>query len=232
MNSSLGGDGIGLIWHVNPHTSDGSCDNSEMLSVATLFARKRTKSVHGLVHVLVCGGSSVQWLDTTTQEWSRIVRELAASARGVGMRWITVCPYVGSFTEVDKDQVCNRIALATGGTINGSTVTQPADDGFTISFNVCADGQQRFVDVADSLPESLITEASLSCAIHAPALFDPDLIVVHGPRNKVPQSLMWELGYSELVFVDTPWRKLKSFDVQQAISDFTTRERRFGGIDV
>jgi undecaprenyl diphosphate synthase len=68
--------------------------------------------------------------------------------------------------------------------------------------------------------------------MHVPALFDPDLVVVHGPSQKIPPSLMWELGYSELVFVNTPWRKLKSVDVQRAISDFTTRDRRFGGIDV
>jgi len=221
-----------FICHVSTQTSDGSCDNGEMLSVATLFKRKRTKSVDGLVHVLVCGGSSVQWLDTTTQEWSRITAELSNSARGVGMRWITVCPYGGSFSEADRNQICERIARATGGAIERSTVTHLDVDGFTISFNVCADGQQRFVDVTDSLANSLITEDALSSAIHAPALFDPDLIVVHGPTNKVPQSLMWELGYSELVFVDTAWRKLKSTDVQQAISDFTTRERRFGGIDV
>jgi len=148
------------------------------------------------------------------------------------MRWITICPYVGWFTEMEREQVCKRIAKATGGSIDRSTVTHLDTDGFTISFNVCADGQQRFVDVADSLPDSLITEDTLSTAMHSPALFDPDLIVVHGPANKVPQSLMWELGYSELVFVDTPWRRLQSSDLQQAISDFTTRERRFGGIDV
>lgn len=203
-----------------------------MLSVATLFKRKKGKSVHGLVHVLVCGGSAVQWLDTTTQEWGRIASELSNSARGVGMRWITVCPYGGTFTEVDRELVCKRIASATGGTVENSTVTHLDSDGFTISFNVCADGQQRFVDIANALPESLITEEALSSAMHEPAVYDPDLVVVHGPTNKVPQSLMWELGYSELVFVDTPWRKLKSSDVQQAISDFTTRERRFGGIDV
>jgi len=227
-----GPDGECFVCHVSTHTSDGSCDNGEMLSVATLFKRKRSKSVHGLVHVLVCGGTTVQWLDTTSQEWSRIAAELSISARGVGMRWITVCPYVGSFTELDREQVCKRIAKATGGSIDRSTVTHLDVDGFTISFNVCADGQQRFVDVADSLSDPLITEDSLSSAMHSPALFDPDLIVVHGPTSKVPQSLMWELGYSELVFVDTPWRRLKSSDVQQAISDFTTRERRFGGIDV
>jgi undecaprenyl diphosphate synthase len=77
-----------------------------------------------------------------------------------------------------------------------------------------------------------VTEEALSGAMHIPALFDPDLVVVHGPSQKIPPSLMWELGYSELVFVNTPWRKLKSADVQRAISDFTTRERRFGGIDV
>ena len=217
---------------MSTHTSEGSCDNGEMLSVATMFKRKRGASRQGLVHVLVCGGSSVQWLDTTTQEWIRIASELSASARGVGMRWITVCPYGGAFTETERDQVCERIARATGGAISGASVTHLDEDGFTISFNVCADGQQRFVDVANSITESLVTEEALSGAMHIPALFDPDLVVVHGPSQKIPPSLMWELGYSELVFVNTPWRKLKSADVQRAISDFTTRERRFGGIDV
>jgi undecaprenyl diphosphate synthase len=42
---------------------------------------------------------------------------------------------------------------------------------------------------------------------------------------------MWELTYSELVFLDVSWRKCNVEHVQMAINDFQRRDRRFGGVD-
>jgi undecaprenyl pyrophosphate synthase len=202
-----------------------------MLLLRTLFKRRKSRPA-GLMHVLVCGGTAVQWLDTTTREWERLSAELSACARGVGMRWITICPYDGNFNSSDITLICQRIAIVTGGTIDGANVTHLDRDGFTISFNVCADGRQRFIDAANTLRGNRVNEETLSAMLHQPAQFDPDLIVVFGPQTKIPRSLMWELGYSELVFVEKSWRKFEAVDVSQAISDFTMRERRFGDIDV
>jgi undecaprenyl diphosphate synthase len=65
----------------------------------------------------------------------------------------------------------------------------------------------------------------------APAETDPDLVVVLGAAHCLPRSLVWELAYSELVFLEVAWSQLSAAHLVEAIDSFAHRHRRFGGID-
>jgi undecaprenyl diphosphate synthase len=65
----------------------------------------------------------------------------------------------------------------------------------------------------------------------APADIEPDLVVILGPPDRMPTSLVWELGYSELVFLDLHWSDLNISHIEMAVDDFHRRQRRFGGLD-
>ena len=65
----------------------------------------------------------------------------------------------------------------------------------------------------------------------SPADVEPDLVVVFGPPDQLPTSLIWELGYSELVFLDLKWDDLSASHLELAVDDFDRRHRRFGGLD-
>ena len=60
---------------------------------------------------------------------------------------------------------------------------------------------------------------------------DPDLVVVVGAKHRMPPSLVWELAYSELVFLDTTWQHFGPGHLDEAIGSYAHRHRRFGGID-
>jgi undecaprenyl diphosphate synthase len=47
----------------------------------------------------------------------------------------------------------------------------------------------------------------------------------------MPPSLVWELAYAELVFLNVPWAELDADALEIAIADFARRDRRFGGVD-
>jgi undecaprenyl diphosphate synthase len=64
-----------------------------------------------------------------------------------------------------------------------------------------------------------------------PAEQEVDLVVVMGPPHRMPESMVWELAYSELVFLDIAWSDLNSSHLELAIDDFNRRHRRFGGLD-
>ena len=49
--------------------------------------------------------------------------------------------------------------------------------------------------------------------------------------TQLPPSLVWELAYSELVFLNVPWSQFDAEHVEMAVDDFERRERRFGGVD-
>ena len=71
----------------------------------------------------------------------------------------------------------------------------------------------------------------MSRALLAPANQEADLVVVLGPPDRLPESMVWELAYSELVFIDIDWSMFTSSHLELAIDDFNRRHRRFGGLD-
>jgi len=105
--------------------------------------------------------------------------------------------------------------------------------------DLCADGRERFTkalnqikgESATARQEKEISEENLRAAMLPPGFVDPDLILIFGSPTQIPPSLMWELSYSELVFLDVSWRKCNVDHVQMAINDFQRRDRRFGGVD-
>lgn len=185
-----------------------------------------------LSHVVVCGGTIHEWSVSSASDWQRQLGVLAESLEESGVRWLTVCPWGGSFDESTRDSVLHVVKSVTGGSMNGNRISFMGPGGVVCVVDVCADGRQRFVDATNSLgQDAALDEGTLESALFAPALADPDLVLVFGPPTQLPPSLMWELAYSELVFLDTPWSQCNSEHVHMAIDDFQRRDRRFGGID-
>jgi undecaprenyl diphosphate synthase len=56
-----------------------------------------------------------------------------------------------------------------------------------------------------------------------------DLLIRTGGEQRISNFLLWDLSYAELHFSDRYWPEFTSQDLTIAISDYTKRERRFGG---
>ena len=79
---------------------------------------------------------------------------------------------------------------------------------------------------------SPVNEAAVAAALYEPADGEPDLVVVLGPHDRLPPSLVWELAYAELVFVaGRRGASSRPTHLAAAIDDFHGRRRRFGGLD-
>jgi len=57
---------------------------------------------------------------------------------------------------------------------------------------------------------------------------DPDLVIWTGGIVQLLNSLLWEVAYSEFLFLDTPWPDFTALDLKAAVKEFGRRERRFG----
>jgi len=170
-----------------------------------------------LRHVIVVGGTLAEWAELPADQWADRLYEWGKVADHVGASWLTVRP-IGPGDSSATDEVPAR--EATVGTC--LAVAQPEEDGRARLTRVIA-GLQAAGEV--------ITEASIDAALNAPALVNPDLVVVVGAKHRMPPSLVWELAYSELVFVDTTWQHFGPGHLDEAISSYAHRHRRFGGID-
>ena len=182
-----------------------------------------------LRHVLVVGGSLDQWKSMSASDWSQYILTLRSSAEQVGAQWLTVYPYSGISTSEDDNELISKISEACGAVPADGKLVLRGDTSVVI--DVCADGQMRFVRAVNDLSTVKISEKNLASAILHPASSEPDLVVIFGDPTQLPPSLVWELAYSELVYLNTQWPHCNIEDIELAINDFQRRDRRFGGVD-
>ena len=188
-----------------------------------------------LAHVVIAGGTHKEWASFGASKWSRRLEEMVQAVEREGVQWLTVVPvcsgYEGNETCSDEDQkdLDDAIARAVrhvSGRVDVVVRSEP-------------DGQKRFVEVVnhlrndrdDTSSRSTLSEARLAKALLAPADVEPDLVLVLGPPTQLPTSLVWEMAYSELVFLDIGWNDLSEEHLLMAVDDYRRRNRRFGGID-
>jgi len=79
--------------------------------------------------------------------------------------------------------------------------------------------------VAEGKP---ITEANLDAALALSHVPDPDLVIRTGGEQRISNFLLWQAAYAELYFTETSWPDFDDASLDQALSAFAQRERRFG----
>jgi undecaprenyl diphosphate synthase len=95
-------------------------------------------------------------------------------------------------------------------------------------------GRAEIVEAARKLVESgveprEIDENVFAANLNAPDMPDPDLLIRTSGELRVSNFLLWQLAYSELVFVDSHWPDFSPRDLESALSAYARRRRRFGG---
>ena len=95
-------------------------------------------------------------------------------------------------------------------------------------------GRAEIVEAARKLVESgveprEIDENVFAANLYAPDMPDPDLLIRTSGELRVSNFLLWQLAYTELVFVDGHWPDFSPRDLEAALSAYARRRRRFGG---
>jgi hypothetical protein len=172
-----------------------------------------------LRHIVVAGGTLAEWAGLSDHQWQQRLADLGKVADHVGASWLTIRPYEAGQAAVAASSVlAERLDTAGGCMVLASST---------------ADGRARMVTALVGLQRdgAVIDETSVAARLNAPAEADPDLVVVLGPAHRLPPSLVWELAYSELVFLDVAWEHLQPRHLEGAIEAYAHRHRRFGGLD-
>ena len=58
---------------------------------------------------------------------------------------------------------------------------------------------------------------------------DPDVVIRTSGEKRLSNFLLWQLAYSEFVFVDRLWPDFDAEDLKLAVAEFQGRSRRYGG---
>ena len=95
-------------------------------------------------------------------------------------------------------------------------------------------GRAELVEAARRLvaagvdPED-VDENTFAAQLYAPSMPDPDLLIRTSGELRISNFLLWQLAYSELVFVETLWPDFGPKDLRDALRVYARRKRRFGG---
>ncbi|HZM39540.1 MAG TPA: polyprenyl diphosphate synthase [Acidimicrobiales bacterium] len=96
-------------------------------------------------------------------------------------------------------------------------------------------GRAEIVDavrslVATGIAADKITEKRLREHLYAPDMPDPEMMIRTSGEYRISNFLLWELAYSELVFMDVLWPDFRREHLFDAVREFQSRSRRFGGV--
>jgi len=80
------------------------------------------------------------------------------------------------------------------------------------------------------LQPAAITEELLNQHIALADLPAPDLCIRTGGEKRISNFLLWQFAYTELYFTDTYWPDFGAAELERALADFASRQRRYGKV--
>lgn len=107
--------------------------------------------------------------------------------------------------------------------------------GMTLSMAFNYGGRAELVDavraiVASGIPADKIDERTIARHLYDPTMPDPEVVIRTSGEIRTSNYLMWESAYSEWVFTDTLWPDFRTRHLVDALAEYQSRDRRFGGI--
>lgn len=108
---------------------------------------------------------------------------------------------------------------------------------FTLNLCVSYGGRSEIVGVCRSiaadvacgaLKESAISEQLLSERLLSSGLPDPDLLIRTSGEQRLSNFLLWQLAYTEIIFLSKPWPSITREDLSDCIVHYNRRTRRYG----
>ena len=82
--------------------------------------------------------------------------------------------------------------------------------------------------VQGAMTPDQITDQTISDNLDTCRLPDPDLLIRTGGEARLSNFLLWQLSYAEIYFTETMWPDFRKDAFLQALSEYQSRERRFG----
>lgn len=75
-----------------------------------------------------------------------------------------------------------------------------------------------------------VTPRSFEDFLDTRGIPDPDLIIRTSGEQRISNFLLWQAAYSELLFLPVFWPDFTEQDFEDALREYSGRERRYGGV--
>lgn len=82
--------------------------------------------------------------------------------------------------------------------------------------------------VAGEVAPEAIDHQQFAAALDTSGVPDPDLLIRTSGEQRISNFLLWQLAYTEFVFLDVHWPDFSEEHLRAALAEFGRRERRYG----
>jgi len=102
-------------------------------------------------------------------------------------------------------------------------------------------GRAEIIEAAKKMAEKIsngeinasdVTEDGFGQFLQTDGMPDPDMIIRTSGEKRISNFLLWQAAYAELFFIDILWPDFTKQDLQMAVEEFYSRNRRYGAVSV
>jgi len=111
--------------------------------------------------------------------------------------------------------------------------------GLVLQIALSYGGRAEIADAVRSLARDLeagrltreeISEEAIAARLYTAGRPDPDLLIRTGGEMRVSNFLLWQIAYTEIYVTEVLWPDFRREHLLEAVVDFQSRQRRFGGV--
>ncbi len=106
--------------------------------------------------------------------------------------------------------------------------------GFTVNICLNYGSRDEIVHAVKKIIDSGISseevnEELISNSLYTKGMPDPDLLIRTSGEVRLSNYLLWQLAYTEFLFIDKNWPDFDKSDIEYAIEIYNKRNRKYGG---
>lgn len=75
-----------------------------------------------------------------------------------------------------------------------------------------------------------VNKENISANLYTSELPEPDVMVRSSGEVRLSNFMLWQLSYSEFIFIDTLWPDMDEKTIDEIITEYNKRDRRFGRV--
>ena len=128
----------------------------------------------------------------------------------------------------------DKLDLITKNSLQKAELVTASNNGLTLCLAISYGGRQEIINAINKIiatKKEYTDEKEFSEFLYTDNIPDPDLLIRTGDEHRISNFLLWQMAYTEICFSKVFWPDFREKDLDFAIEDFKTRDRRFGKIN-
>ncbi|MBF0713932.1 isoprenyl transferase [Gemella sp. GH3] len=177
----------------------------------------------------------------STENWSRPTREVNYLMSLPEKMFDSFMPeLMENNVKVQVIGDIDKLPINTKMAVNNAIKKTENNTGLKLIFALNYGSKKEIVDAIKNIAQDCIdnkllvdsiTEEIVSKKLYTKDYPDPDLLIRTSGEQRVSNFLLWQLAYSEFLFVDCAWPDFTEKEFRKALFYYQMRDRRYGGLN-